>query len=181
MKNLYLAIVATLLAAWESLTTPAHVVRHTGLRFGLKNDAISTQGFKLEVDTSVAPHTSPTWVEVSQITDIPDPSQEASDLDASNLQSLKKEYIAGLQDSQSITLTGQRVVTSAGQNFMRDNAGAVSPVPFRNTYSDGSILTYEATIKKFGVTGGTDAVMMFTASIRPSGEEVWSGTGGPTT
>ena len=111
----------------------------------------------------------------------PDPSQEASDLDASNLRSLAKEYIAGLQDSQSVTITGQRIATNEGQNFLRDNSGAAGVFPFRNTYSDGSVLTYSSTIKKFGVTGGTDAVMMFTATVRPSGAQVWSGTGGPTT
>jgi hypothetical protein len=185
MKNIH----AFLLMVWAfvlSIVTPAHVVRHTSLRYGTKaspgvNEAVSTQGFLLEVDTSAAPHTTPAWVEIGQVTDIPDPSQEASDLDASNLRSLAKEYIAGLKDSQSVTVTGQRIATNAGQNFLRDNAGAAGVFAFRNTYSDGSVLTFHSTIKKFGVTGNTDAVMMFTATVRPSGAQVWSGTGGPTT
>lgn len=141
------------------------------------NQAVSTQGFKMEVSDDAGT----TWLEVGQITDIPDPSQEASDLDASNLQSLAKEYIAGLKDSQSVTVTGQRVATNAGQNLLRDNTGSAQIFQFRNTYSDGSILTYNSTIKKFGITGGTDAVMMFTATVRPSGAQTWSGTGAPTT
>ena len=185
MKKLALIVLAIVAAAWDWLTTPAYVVKHTGLRYGVKtagvNAAISTQGFKLEVDTSAAPHSAPAYVEVSQITDIPDVAQVASDLDASNLQSVKKDYIAGLQDSSAVDLTGQRVVLDAGQNFLRDNAGAIAAVPFRNTYSDGAILTYSATIKSFAVTGNTDQVQMFKSSIRPSGDQVWSGTGGPTT
>lgn len=183
------AITSFLLMVWASvlsIVTPAHIIRHTGLRYGTKaspgvNEAVSTQGFLLEIDTSAAPHTVPTYVEVGQVTDIPDPSQEASDLDASNLRSLAKEYIAGLKDSQSVTITGQRIATNEGQNFLRDNAGAAGVFAFRNTYSDGSILTYSSTIKKFGITGNTDAVMMFTATVRPSGAQIWSGTGGPTT
>jgi hypothetical protein len=177
LSRLYLSIVAALVMLVELVAGPPRVIRHTGLRYGTKNDAVSTQGFLLEVSVD----DGTTWLEVSQNTDIPDVSQEASDLDASNLQSTAKEYIAGLKDSQAVTLTGQRVVLSTGQNALRDNAGATTAFKFRNTYSDGSILSYSATIKKFGVTGGTDAVMMFTATIRPTGAQIWSGTGGPTT
>jgi hypothetical protein len=175
LSNTYAFAVFALRMLLELIFGPPRVVRHTGLRYGTKNDAVSTQGFLLEVSEN-----GTSWLEVSQNTDIPDVSQEASDLDATNLQSTAKEYIAGLQDSQSVTLTGQRVVLSAGQNFLRDNAGATSTFQFRNTYSDGSILSYAATIKKLGVTGGVDAVMMFTATIRPSGAQTWTGTGAPT-
>jgi len=177
LSRIALFIVAALAMLPELMLGKPRIICHTGLRYGVKNDAVSTQGFLLEVSTD----DGTTYLEVSQNTDIPDVSQEASDLDATNLQSTAKEYIAGLQDSQSVTLTGQRVVLSPGQNALRDNAGAITPFKFRNTYSDGSILSYSATIKKFGVTGGTDAVMMFNATIRPSGAQVWSGTGGPTT
>lgn len=178
MKTYIAAVVAFFVSLFQSLTTPAYVVRHTGFRYGVKtNDAISTAGFLLEVDTSAAPHSSPTFIAVGQMTEIPDVAQVAADLDASNLQSAVKEYIAGLRDSSAVNITGQRVVLNAGQNFLRDHAGAISAIPMRNTYSDGSILTYAATVKSFAVTGGTDAVMMFVTSIRPSGDQVWSGTG----
>lgn len=148
--------------------------KHYGLRYGVKvNNAVSTQGFKLEVSIDAGT----TWVEVKNITDIPDPTGEASDLDATNLASTSKEYIAGLRDSQSAAINGQRVATDPGQNIMRDRAGTASPLQFRNTFSDGEILSYSATVKKFAVTGSTDAVQMFAASIRGSGTGVWSGTG----
>lgn len=177
LSHIYALVVLAFMTLAELIVGPPRVIYRTGLRYGTKNAAVSTQGFLLEVSVD----DGTTWLEVSQNTDIPDVSQEASDLDATNLQSTAKEYIAGLKDSQSVTLTGQRVVLSTGQNALRDNAGAITPYKFRNTYSDGSILSYSATIKKFGVTGGTDAVMMFTATIRPSGAQIWSGTGGPTT
>jgi hypothetical protein len=169
-------VLLTLFNAMSAITGSGRT-RHYGLRFGVKSDAVSTQGFKFEVSID----DGTTWVEVKNITDIPDPTGEASDLDATNLASTSKEYIAGLRDSQSVTITGQRVATDAGQNILRDHAGDVAPAKFRNTYSDGEILEYLATIKKFGVTGSTDAVMMFTASIRGTGTGTWSGTGGPTT
>jgi hypothetical protein len=155
------------------------LTKHTGNRVGVKvNKAVSTQGFKLEVAPPIVGAGPLVWTEVSQITDIPDPSGTTSDLDATNLASTQKEYINGLQDSSAITMTGQRVATDAGQNIVRDGVG-LAPYNFRNTYSDGAILTYMATIKKFGVTGGTDAVQMMTISIRATGAETWSGTGAP--
>jgi hypothetical protein len=152
--------------------------KHYGLRYGYKagNGAVTAQGFKLEVSVD----DGTTYVEVSNITTIPDVAGEASDLDVTNLSSTQKEYIAGLRDTQSASIEGQRVATDAGQNILRDNAGATQPLKFKNTYADGAILTYAATVKKFSVTGGVDAVEMFSASIRASGDEVWTGTGAPT-
>jgi hypothetical protein len=148
--------------------------RYAGMRVGVKvTQAVSTQGFKLEVSND----DGTTWTEVKGITDIPDPTGEASDLDATNLASTSKEYIAGLRDSQSATVTGQRYATDPGQNILRDHVGQSAPLQFRNTFSDGEILTYSATVKKFAVTGGVDSVQMFTTSFRGSGTGVWSGTG----
>jgi hypothetical protein len=155
----------------QTLFAPPNIRHYRGLRFGYKNDAVSTQGFKLEVSTDGL-----TFTEVKQITDIPDPTGESSDLDATNLQSTSKEYIAGLRDSQAVSITGQRVADDAGQNILRDHAGDVAPLTFRNTYSDGEVLTYLATVKKFGITGSVDAVMMFTCSIRGTGTPDWTGS-----
>lgn len=142
---------------------------HFGERVGVKtNDAVSTAGFQLEVSIDAGT----TWVEVKQITDIVDPTGEAADLDASNLKSPGvKEYIAGLRDSSSVNITGQRVAADTGQNILRDNQGVKAM--FRNTYGDGEILNYTATIKSFRVTGATDAVMMFSCAIRGS-DTVWT-------
>lgn len=140
-------------------------MRHAyGTRLGTKaNLAVSTQNYQLDVSID----NGATYVEVKQVTDIVDPTGEASDLDASNLKSPGvKEYIAGLRDSASVNILGQRVKTDAGQNILRDNQGVVAK--FRNTYSDGEILNYSATIKSFRITGNTDQVMMFSCAIRGS-------------
>lgn len=145
--------------------------RHSGMRYGVKaNLAVSTQEFQLDVSLD----DGATYTEVKQVTEIVDPTGEASDLDASNLKSPGvKEYIAGLRDSSSVNITGQRVRSDAGQNILRDNQGVKAK--FKNTYSDGEVLTYTATIKSFHVTGGTDAVMMFSCAIRGS-DTTWSTT-----
>lgn len=145
--------------------------KHYGMRPGFKGQAVSTQGYKLEVSVD-----GTVFTEVSNITDIVDPTGESSDLDATNLQSTSKEYIAGLRDSQSVNITGQRVADDPGQNILRDHAGDSAPLYWRNTYSDGDVQTFRATCKKFGVTGGVDAVMMFTSSIRASGTPEWNPT-----
>lgn len=179
MKLLLAYVLVALSNVWNIL---AGTGRYTHLtpRYGVKvNKAVSTQGFKLEIAPPVTGGGPLVYTEVSQETDIPDPSTTTSDLDATNLASTEKEYINGLGDSSVINITGQRVSTDAGQNLLRDNVG-LAPVTFRNTYSDGSILTYTATIKKFGVTGSVDAVMMFTCSIRATGAQTWTGTGAPT-
>jgi hypothetical protein len=151
------------------------VVAYSGRRFGVKTGAVSAQGHKLEVSLDAGT----TWKVIGGIKDIYDPSGEAGDLDATNLASVRKEYIAGLQDTPAGTLTGQRIALDAGQNTLRDNIGVVAQ--FRNTFADGEVQTFSATIKKFGNTGTVDGVLMFSASIRGTGAVTWSGTGAPTT
>src|SRR5574337_1518056 len=110
LSYVYALIVLALVQLVELIAGPPRVIRHTGFRYGFKNAAVSTQGFLLEVSAD-----GTVWNEVSQNTDIPDVSQEAADLDATNLQSAAKEYIAGLKDSQAVTLTGQREERRVGK------------------------------------------------------------------
>src|SRR5574337_542624 len=93
LSYVYALIVLALVQLVELIAGPPRVIRHTGFRYGFKNAAVSTQGFLLEVSAD-----GTVWNEVSQNTDIPDVSQEAADLDATNLQSAAKEYIAGLKE-----------------------------------------------------------------------------------
>jgi hypothetical protein len=168
--NLIAAALAVALGNAVDWLRGSTTTRHYGMRYGFKNAAVSTQEFQLDVSLD----DGATWTEIKQITDIVDPTGEAADLDASNLKSPGvKEYIAGLRDSASVNITGQRVRADAGQNILRDNQGVVAK--FKNTYSDGEVLTYSATIKSFRITGGTDAVMMFTSAIRGSAN-TWTTT-----
>lgn len=162
--NLALSVLSTALANAGEWLTSSGKTHHFGARAGVKaNLAVGTQGYKLEVSVD----NGTTFVEVKQISAIVDPTGEASDLDASNLQSPGvKEYIAGLRDSSAVSITGQRVKTDAGQNLLRDNQGLVAK--FRNTYVDGEILNYSATIKSFRITGNVDQVLMFSCAIRGS-------------
>lgn len=177
LRLLTLVVWAVMFAVLWTVSAVQGKQRHFGYRLGFKADevATSTQGFMLEVALPVTTGT-PTYIEVNGITDIPDPTGEASDLDATNLKSTSKEYIAGLRDSQSINITGYRLPGDAGQNLLRDHAGDSAPLLFRNTYSDGEVLDYTATCKKFGRTGGVDAVNTFTCSIRGTGTGTWSNT-----
>lgn len=167
MKYLVTLLLVALSNAFNMLAGNGRYT-HLTPRYGFKaNNAISTQGFKLEIAPAATPLV---YTEVKQITDIPDPSVTTADLDATNLASTEKEYINGLGDSSVINITGQYVGTDPGQLLLQSNVG-LAPVTFRNTYSDGSTLVYTATVKKFGVTGSTDAVMMFTSSIRATGAQ----------
>lgn len=145
-------------------------------RIGRKNAAISTIGTIVAVSTA----SGGTFVPVLQTTDIPDPAYTAADLKVSNLGSTTEEYINGLSDSSVIKITGQRVAVDPGQNMLRDHDGAPVPLYFKITFPDGEILSFAANVKKFSVTGGTNAVLMFDVSVRPTSAGVWSGTGGPT-
>lgn len=155
----------------DAIVGKPRVIAYTGHRYGVKNGAVSTQGTKIEISTDAGT----TWVVIGGTTDVIDPSGEAADLDATNLASTRKEYIAGLVDAAAVTLNGQRLATDPGQTKLLGAVGTV--VQFRQTLSNGEIEVFNGLVKKFGVTGAHDAVLMFAASIRPTGSLTYSGTG----
>lgn len=163
----------TFLAAIVNLIVgKPRVVAYTGRRYGVKSGAVSAQNTILAIEDGGTPGT---YVTIGGMTEVVDPTGEAADLDATNLASVRKEYIPGLEDAQAVNLTGQRLVADAGQVILSAAVGTTKS--FKQTLSNGEIQTFDAIVKKFGVTGGVDGILMFAASIRPTGALAYSGTG----
>lgn len=162
--------VDALLAVCEAIIGKPRTVAYAGRRFGVKT-AVSTQGTKLEIETA----TPDTFIEIIGVTDVVDPTGEASDLDSTNLKSTRKEYIPGLEDSPAVTINGQKDAADPGQQALAAAVGTTKK--FRQTLSDGEIMAFDAVVKKYGPSGSVDGVLMFAASIRPTGDITYTGTG----
>ncbi len=130
----------------------------------MTNAAISAQGSVLGVTATTPPTT---YTTINQLTDFVVGTGKATRLDASNLASTQKEYIAGLLDHGELTLKGQWVDADAGQALLKSNAGNGTLLHFQSTFPDGHTATWDAEVAEFQVTSGTDKVLDFTAIIWP--------------
>ncbi len=128
------------------------------------NNAISAQGSTLGVATTAQ---LPTYTLIGQLTDFVDSTGTAAKLDASNLTSTEKTYIAGLRDHGAMTLKGQYVKTDPGQELLKANVANNVFLHFQSTLPGGQVDTWDAQIAEFSVTAGTDKLLDFSCVIWP--------------
>src|SRR5579883_3534299 len=110
------------------------------------NNAISGQGATLGVTTTTPPTS---YTLIGQISEYPLSTGQASKLDASNLNSIEKEYIAGLKDHGTATIKGQYVRTDAGHTVLRSNVGNGVVCHFQATLPNGQVATFDAQVGEF--------------------------------
>ncbi len=128
-------------------------------------DGIEAQGTKLEVSEDAGT----TYTPVKGIRDISGFDGEASDIDASTLDSLAKEYLTGLADNGRISLSGNRLHDDPGQTIIQTSKDARTQLDYRITFSDGVTATFKGNAKSRTFSASVDALLAFDASIKISG------------
>lgn len=140
------------------------------------SDALKAQGVKLEIDNDGSSPYS--YIEVGEVTDLPDiGGGEAADIDVTHLRSTAREYLVGLPDGGSISLSGNLVPDDAGQAEMRTAMDAQTPRHFRITLTDTAPATtveFDAYVKRFAFSAAVDSKIAFTATLRVTGPVVWN-------
>lgn len=99
---------------------------------------------------------------------------QASDIDVTCLTSTAKEWRQGLQDFGQFQVELMRDPGQAGQAEMDSAKSAQATRTFILTLPSGDIATFEGYVKSLTVSGGVDAVLTGTATIKISGLVVWS-------
>lgn len=92
--------------------------------------------------TSGGTATPHTMTSVANVTNVDISADEADEIDATNLDSVKKEYIIGLSGEGNLTLSVDIDPTDPGQERVRKLRGTNSAVPLSVTRSDGKIAAY---------------------------------------
>ena len=129
------------------------------------NAAVSAQGSTLGVATDAQ---LPTYTNIAQLTDYTDSTGTATKLDASNLTSPDKTYIAGLRDHGAVTIKGQYVPADPGQALLKSNVGNNVFLHFKSTLPGGVANTWDAQVAEFMTTPGTDKLLDFSCVIWPT-------------
>ncbi len=137
------------------------------------SDAIETQGFMLEIAQN--PNVSPlVFIEVKEITNFNGFGGSASEIDRTHLRSQAKEFLMGLQDFGNFDVDTNYLSSDPGQKAMRAAKGARTLQKFRTTYSDGSGEEFDGYVLSGPKSGGVDAKVDGSFSIRITGVPVFN-------
>lgn len=98
----------------------------------------------------------------------------ASDIDVTTLASSAKEWRQGLQDFGDCTLELQRDPSDVGQAAMESAKAAQATREVVITLPGGDIATFNAYVKSLSSSGGVDATITGTATLKVTGTIVWS-------
>lgn len=99
---------------------------------------------------------------------------EATEIDITTLASTAKEFRQGLQDFGGFTLELKRDPSDAGQVEMLSAKAAQATRECVLTLASGDVATFDAFVKSVTTDGGVDDVVNGTASLRVTGEVVWT-------
>lgn len=113
---------------------------------------------------------SSTWNTIPDVGDFELPSESAEDIDVTSHSSAgaRKEYIAGLIDSDEMTLPVKYDPDEAHHNYFRDNIGA--QVNLRVTWKNNDTTTFAALIKGFTRSAPVNGAYMANITFRKTGQ-----------
>lgn len=135
-------------------------------------NAIETQGFKFEIaDPAVSPLI---YVAVGEVVSFSGFDGQAAEIDVTHLQSTAKEWLMGLQDFGTFSIECNFLNSDAGQDDMRAAKASRDVQAFRCTFSDNSTATFQGYVLSAAISGGVDAKVDGSFSVRVTGNVTFS-------
>jgi hypothetical protein len=113
-------------------------------------------------------------VDVAEVTGFTGPDGEANEIDVTHLRSTAKEYLQGLGDEGNIAITGWVAPDDPGQIAMRADRDAQIASTYSLTLTDGTVLTFEAFCKQFGLAAAPDGAVALNVALRITGPVTWT-------
>lgn len=111
------------------------------------------------------------FTNVEEVNDIQGPDGSASEIDSTHLESVTKEFIMGLPDNGSITLTMNQVFGASQQANMDTDRENQTLRNWQLVFADTGSTTwaFAAFVMQFAIASATDARHTVTATLRISG------------
>jgi hypothetical protein len=144
---------------------------------------VTTDTFAIELDSTsltiddnsnTATMTPVTWTTIGEVTDFSGPDGSASEIDVSHLTSTSKEFIMGLPDEGSLSLSVNWDTSDSGQDACATARAARTEEDFKITYSDASTATFTGYVTGMSSSGGVDGKVSGSISIRITDSITWA-------
>lgn len=132
----------------------------------MTSTAISAQGTKVSMNTST--DMAPVWTLIKNVYEFSGFDGAASDIDVTDLQSDAKEYRAGLQDWDSVTMgININMKDESHQALLAaKKSGAVKE--FKTELSDGTTMEFSGYVKNFPIQIAVDSVYKGSVQVKIS-------------
>lgn len=115
-----------------------------------------------------------TYTQIKEIKDFKPSGSSASEIDVTDLSSSAKEFLTGLRDNGSFSMTVNAVPTDPGQIACKAKFDASTVGSFKLTTPDAKTYTFSAMVKGFPVVpdGSVDSVLVGSIELRVTGAVV---------
>jgi hypothetical protein len=111
---------------------------------------------------------------IANVNDVKGFDGQPSEIDITNLQSLAKEWLLGLQDFGTVTITCFLLNSDAGQAQLRSIKQQQIAWPFSLQLADGTIAAFMAFVKQFGFEGvKPEGAVGGTITLRVTNAPAW--------
>jgi hypothetical protein len=139
---------------------------------------VTDDTFVIGIDTSSGTLTASTgtatplnWVEVGEVTDINREDPGAAEIDTTHLRSTSKEYLMGLQDPGTLTMTVNFLFDDTGQNLLHTAKADRVARDFRVTYPSTDVMTFSGLVQTFNGPGASvDDKLVGNVTLRVTGD-----------
>lgn len=131
---------------------------------------ISAQGSTLHINTGTVG--VPVWTKINGLQSFVTPDGETPELEVTDLDSTKKEFIAGLGDEGSFSFEAKELSADPGQVALLAAKDAGEVTALKVTLSNAVVLTFDVIIKSMPVTVGVNGVLMTKVNTKVTGEVV---------
>lgn len=139
--------------------------------------AVDTNTFVVNIDsrafsayTSAGTATPTAFTQILGIVSFDWQDGEGSDIDATDLDSTSKEFLVGLQDPGTLSVELNVLTADTGQGACVAAKASGDTKAFKLTYPNGAIRTFDGIVRSMPESGGVDAKVSGSMSVRISGD-----------
>ena len=129
-------------------------------------------GYNLTLEVGNAPGGSPTYTELAEVTGFTPPAGAVDEVEVTHLKSAsrRRQFIAGLIDSGTVTATFNHVPASATDTFINTWRAGAELRQVRGTYPDGATVIFTAFVTDYSIDNiVVDGKMASSLSIKVTG------------
>ncbi|GLC92317.1 hypothetical protein Tamer19_17250 [Cupriavidus sp. TA19] len=157
--------------------TGTHASDLNGQTVVIKNVTTNTFAFDINTTgrtiTAAGTATPVTWTKIENLVNFKGFDGQASELDATDMDSTAKEFLLGLQDWGSFTFDVNRDFNDAGQQAVDAAKRAGTKKTYKLTLPNGKTKTFDAYCKNSPLEGGVDQLLKTTGiTLRITGDVV---------
>jgi predicted secreted protein len=130
--------------------------------------ALTAQGTVLNYNSGTP--TTPTWAQVTNLTDVSGFNGAANVIDVTNLSSTAKEKRLGLQDWGQVTLAIDTNLKEVSHSALLAAKKAGSVMMFQLVLADQSQIAFSAYVKDFPISAKVDQVVTGSVNLEVTGD-----------